>query len=95
VTEEPADFEWRNLKKLIVLVLSSLVWKSPIVQNQIRAYGGVETIMSCTQYDGTHPATQSEKQARKKLPPLSQRLPPFMYMSHPRWNSAPRDPTPS
>lgn len=52
VTEEPADFEWRNLKKLIVLVLSSLVWKSPTVQNQIRKYGGVETILSCTQYDG-------------------------------------------
>ena len=52
VTEEPADFEWRNLKKLIVLVLSSLVWKSPTVQNQIREYGGVETILSCTQYDG-------------------------------------------
>ena len=52
VTEEPADFEWRNLKKLIVLVLSSLVWKSPTVQNQIREYGGVETILSCTTYDG-------------------------------------------
>jgi palmitoyltransferase len=53
VTEDPADFEWRNLKKLIVLVLSSLVWKSPTVQNQIREYGGVETILSCTSYDGT------------------------------------------
>ncbi|KAK4948718.1 hypothetical protein LTR10_012722 [Elasticomyces elasticus] len=55
VTEEPADFEWRNLKKLIVLVLSSLVWKSPTVQNQIREYGGVETILSCTQYDACNP----------------------------------------
>ncbi|KIW14519.1 hypothetical protein PV08_07303 [Exophiala spinifera] len=55
VAEEPADFEWRNLKKLIVLVLSSLVWKSPTVQNQIREYGGVETILSCTQYDACNP----------------------------------------
>ncbi|KAK6386072.1 hypothetical protein LTS17_001646 [Exophiala oligosperma] len=55
VAEEPADFEWRNLKKLIVLVLSSLVWKSPTVQNQIREYGGVDTIMSCTNYDGCNP----------------------------------------
>ncbi|KIX98440.1 uncharacterized protein Z520_05741 [Fonsecaea multimorphosa CBS 102226] len=55
VTEEPADFEWRNLKKLIVLVLSSLVWKSPTVQNQIREYGGVETILSCTTYDACNP----------------------------------------
>ncbi|EXJ93168.1 hypothetical protein A1O3_01725 [Capronia epimyces CBS 606.96] len=55
VTEEPADFEWRNLKKLIVLVLSSLVWKSRTVQDQIRQYGGVETILSCTQYDACNP----------------------------------------
>lgn len=54
-TEDPADFEWRNLKKLIVLVLSSLVWKSPTVQNQIRQHGGVETILSCTQYDAHNP----------------------------------------
>ncbi|KAK4695777.1 hypothetical protein P7C71_g2033, partial [Lecanoromycetidae sp. Uapishka_2] len=26
---DPSDFEWRNLKKLVILVLSSLVWKSP------------------------------------------------------------------
>ncbi|EHY59918.1 hypothetical protein HRR83_006278 [Exophiala dermatitidis] len=55
VSEEPADFEWRNLKKLIVLVLSSLVWKSRTVQDQIRQYGGVETILSCTQYDACNP----------------------------------------
>jgi palmitoyltransferase len=54
-TEEPAEFEWRNLKKLIVLVLSSLVWKSPTVQNQIREYGGVEVILGCTQYDAHNP----------------------------------------
>jgi palmitoyltransferase len=54
-TEEPSDFEWRNLKKLIVLVLSSLVWKSPLVQNQIRKHGGVEVILGCTQYDAHNP----------------------------------------
>jgi len=54
-TEEPADFEWRNLKKLIVLVLSSLVWKSRTVQDQIREYGGVEVILGCTQFDGHNP----------------------------------------
>lgn len=59
VTEEPADFEWRNLKKLIILVLSSLVWRSSTVQDQIRQYGGVETILSCTQYDGMYPAAFS------------------------------------
>lgn len=54
-TEDPAEFEWRNLKKLIVLVLSSLVWKSPVVQNQIRKHGGVEVILGCTQFDAHNP----------------------------------------
>ena len=52
---DPSDFEWRNLKKLVILVLSSLVWKSPTVQNQIRQYGGVEMVMACCMYDGNNP----------------------------------------
>jgi len=52
---EPADFEWRNLKKLVVLVLSSLVWKSIPVQNQIRQYGGVEMVLNCCNYDANNP----------------------------------------
>ncbi|MCJ1245307.1 copper transport protein [Trapelia coarctata] len=52
---DPADFEWRNLKKLVVLVLSSLVWKSIPVQNQIRQYGGVEMILNCCNYDANNP----------------------------------------
>lgn len=51
ITEDPSEFEWRNLKKLVVLVLSSLVWKCPEVQNQIRRHGGIETILSCTNFD--------------------------------------------
>jgi len=54
-TQEPSDFEWRNLKKLVVLVLSSLVWKSPTVQNQIRQYGGVEMILQCCNFDSNNP----------------------------------------
>ena len=53
--QEPADFEWRNLKKLVVLVLSSLVWKSPTVQDQIRRYGGVEMVLNCCNYDANNP----------------------------------------
>lgn len=52
---DPSDFEWRNLKKLVVLVLSSLVWKSTTVQNQIRQYGGVEMILSCCNFDANNP----------------------------------------
>ena len=55
ITEDPSEFEWRNLKKLVVLVLSSLVWKCPDVQNQIRKHGGVETILSCTNFDAHNP----------------------------------------
>ena len=54
-TEDPSEFEWRNLKKLIVLVLSSLVWKSPTVQDQIRKHNGVETVLACTMYDAHNP----------------------------------------
>ena len=54
-SQEPSDFEWRNLKKLVVLVLSSLVWKSPVVQNQIRTYGGVEMILACCNFDANNP----------------------------------------
>ncbi|EEP76370.1 conserved hypothetical protein [Uncinocarpus reesii 1704] len=53
--EDPSEFEWRNLKKLVILVLSSLVWKCPEVQNQIRRYHGVETILSCTSFDAHNP----------------------------------------
>ena len=52
---EPSEFEWRNLKKLVVLVLSSLVWKSTTVQNQIREYGGVEMVLACCNFDGNNP----------------------------------------
>lgn len=53
--QDPSDFEWRNLKKLVVLVLSSLVWKSTTVQNQIRKYGGVQMILQCCKYDSNNP----------------------------------------
>ncbi|MCJ1397432.1 copper transport protein [Xylographa trunciseda] len=51
----PAEFEWRNLKKLVVLVLSSLVWKAPAVQEQIRRHGGVEMVLGCCAYDAHNP----------------------------------------
>ncbi|KAL9110481.1 MAG: hypothetical protein Q9227_005025 [Pyrenula ochraceoflavens] len=53
--DDPSEFEWRNLKKLIILVLSSLVWKSPTVQTQIRKHGGVECTLGCTHYDSHNP----------------------------------------
>ena len=53
--QDPSEFEWRNLKKLVVLVLSSLVWKSFPVQNQIRQYGGVEMVLSCCNFDANNP----------------------------------------
>ncbi|KAK1146312.1 hypothetical protein N8T08_003099 [Aspergillus melleus] len=55
ITEDPSEFEWRNLKKLVVLVLSSLVWKCPEVQDQIRRHGGVEAVLSCTNFDAHNP----------------------------------------
>lgn len=54
-SQDPSEFEWRNLKKLVVLVLSSLVWKAPKVQDQIRSYGGVEMILACCNFDANNP----------------------------------------
>ncbi|KAK3064181.1 hypothetical protein LTR53_018592, partial [Teratosphaeriaceae sp. CCFEE 6253] len=53
--DEPSDFEWRNLKKLTVLVLSSLVWKNTKVQDQVREYGGLEALVSCCRPDESNP----------------------------------------
>ncbi|KAI9759268.1 MAG: copper transport protein [Chaenotheca gracillima] len=53
--ENPEDFEWRNLKKLVILVLSSLVWKSPTVQDQVRSHGGVEMVLQCCNFDSSNP----------------------------------------
>ncbi|KAK4959695.1 hypothetical protein LTR66_012971 [Elasticomyces elasticus] len=53
--DEPSDFEWRNLKKLTVLVLSSLVWKNRRVQDQVRKYGGIETLVRCCRHDEHNP----------------------------------------
>jgi len=53
--DEPSDFEWRNLKKLAVLVLSSLVWKNKNVQDQIRPLGGIEAVLNCCSYDEHNP----------------------------------------
>lgn len=60
--DEPSDFEWRNLKKLAVLVLSSLVWKSRAVQDQLYARDerahpgrGVRALLNCCKYDDYNP----------------------------------------
>lgn len=53
--DEPSDFEWRNLKKLTVLVLSSLIWKNKRVQDQVRRYGGLEALVGCCRTDEHNP----------------------------------------
>ncbi|KAI5369710.1 putative armadillo-like helical, Ataxin-10 domain-containing protein [Septoria linicola] len=53
--DEPSDFEWRNLKKLTVLVLSSLIWKNRTVQDQVRKYGGLEALVGCCRPDEHNP----------------------------------------
>ncbi|KAF2418261.1 hypothetical protein EJ08DRAFT_690710 [Tothia fuscella] len=66
--DEPSDFEWRNLKKLAVLVLSSLVWKSPLVQTQLSHPSplpnnndnsspgrGVRALLNCCKVDDYNP----------------------------------------
>ncbi|KAF1981964.1 hypothetical protein K402DRAFT_398000 [Aulographum hederae CBS 113979] len=52
---EPSDFPWKNLKKLTVLVLSSLTFRSTTVQDQIRNHAGIEAVLNCTKYDEHNP----------------------------------------
>ena len=54
-TDEPSDYEWRNLKKITVLVITSLIWKSRVAQDQVRKHGGIEAILNCTQHDEHNP----------------------------------------
>ena len=54
-TDEPSDYEWRNLKKITVLVLTSLVWKSRVAQDQVRHHGGIDAVLNCTQHDEHNP----------------------------------------
>lgn len=53
--DEPSDFEWRNLKKLTVLVLSSLIWKNKLVQDQVRTFNGLHTLVACCRQDDHNP----------------------------------------
>jgi palmitoyltransferase len=60
--DEPCNFEWRNLKKLAVLVLSSLVWQNPKAQEQMGAPDkqglpgrGLRALLSCCRTDDFNP----------------------------------------
>ena len=60
--DEPSDFEWRNLKKLAVLVLSSLTWKNRAIQQQLNAadkHGvpgrGLRVLLGCCSVDDFNP----------------------------------------
>ena len=55
IHDEPADFEWRNLKKLCILVLSSLVWKNRALQDQVRLFSGIPIILCCCERDEHNP----------------------------------------
>jgi hypothetical protein len=60
--DEPSTFEWRNLKKLAVLVLCSLVWKNQTVQGQLGAPDeqgkpgrGLRALLNCCKIDDFNP----------------------------------------
>ena len=60
--DEPSDFEWRNLKKLAVLVVSSLTWKSARIQAQLGAADGggvpgrgLRALLACCAPDDFNP----------------------------------------
>ena len=51
----PQAFPWRNLKKMCMLVLSGLLYRTPPLRAEIRSHGGVELILGCCTHDGYNP----------------------------------------
>ena len=54
-SQAPHAFPWRNLKKMCILVLSGLLFRTPQLRASIRAHGGIELILGCCNYDGYNP----------------------------------------
>lgn len=51
VTEIASDFGWRNLKKLVILVIATLVYINPEAQDSVREHGGIELITRACQLE--------------------------------------------
>ena len=50
-SESPADFGWRNLKKLVILVIATLVYINPEAQDSVRRHGGIQLIARACQLE--------------------------------------------
>lgn len=52
---EPSEFEWKNVKRVTVQVLSNMAFSFPKVQDQVREHGGIEALHNCTRHDDFNP----------------------------------------
>lgn len=53
--QPPQTYPWRNLKKMAILVLSGLLYNTPILREKMRVYEGVTLIASCSAHDENNP----------------------------------------
>jgi hypothetical protein len=52
---DPDEFTWPNVKRFIVILLSSLAWHNKDVQDMIRENGGVQVILNQCKIDDDNP----------------------------------------
>lgn len=52
---EPDEFTWPNIKRFIVILLSSLAWHNKGIQNLVRETGGLHVVISQCKIDDDNP----------------------------------------
>lgn len=52
---EPDEFTWPNVKRFIVILLSSLAWHNKEVQDLVREKGGVHVVLNQCKHDDDNP----------------------------------------
>jgi hypothetical protein len=55
---EPDEFTWPNIKRFIVILLSSLAWHNKTVQDLIREKGGLHLVLNQCSHDDDNPCKQ-------------------------------------
>lgn len=52
---EPDEFSWPNIKRFMVILLSSLCWNNRAVQDVVREHGGVHAVLNQCKIDDDNP----------------------------------------
>lgn len=56
---EPDEFTWPNIKRFLVILVSSLAWHNTHVQDLVRHHGGVQAVLNQCKIDDDNPCMSS------------------------------------